>query len=233
VAPAPNAWIPPASPLQPGQWKAEGYADSSNIVQGSDGYYYALFSSKPNPDVLVGACVMRTSTLGDPTSWRAWDGNGFNLPMRSPYLTGAPAVACTLVETRDTGLPGGQLVYDTYLGRYLKAGGSKHDADGNVRCGIYFTLSADLVHWSKRQLLVEAESNVTPCLGDLQRPELLEPMPVSYPSIIDHADTTINFEKAGRTLYLYYVRYPRARSDPLYYVDRTVARVPLTLTRLN
>jgi hypothetical protein len=50
---------------------------------------------------------------------------------------------------------------------------------------------------------------------------------VLYPFIVDHADTTTNFEKAGRTPYLYYVR---SNGDDL---DRDVLRVPLTLTRIN
>jgi len=233
VAPAPSAWVPPASPLSPGQAVFEGYSGPSNVVQANDGYYYAFMSAKLTQEALVGSCLIRTHTLGDPASWRAWDGSDFNLRMTSPYQTGNPAQPCALVDTRDTGLPSGELVYSTYLGRYLKVGGSKHDADGNVRCGIYFRLSADLIHWSKRQLLVEAESNVTPCLGDLQRPELLEPVPVQYPSIVDHADTTINFEKAGRTPYLYYVRFPRAVNDPWCWLDRAVVRVPLTFTRLD
>jgi hypothetical protein len=233
VAPAPNAWVPPASPLAPGQFVFGGYSSPSNIVQASDGYYYAFMSAKPTQEALVGSCLIRTNTLGDPVSWRAWDGSGFNLRMTSPYLTGNPAQRCAFVDTRATGLPGGDLVYSTYLGRYLKVGLSKHDADGNLLCGIYFRLSADLIHWSKRQLLVEVESAVTPCLGDLQRPELLEPVPVSYPSIVDHADTTINFEKAGRTPYLYYVRFVKGIYDPISILDRDVVRVPLTFTRLN
>ena len=39
-------------------------------------------------NTMQGLCVFRTRTLGDPTSWRAWDGSGFNLRMASPYVTG-------------------------------------------------------------------------------------------------------------------------------------------------
>jgi hypothetical protein len=48
-----------------------------------------------------------------------------------------------------------------------------------------------------------------------------------YVSLIDHADTTINFERPGRTPYLYYVRF---NDDG---ADRQVVRVPLTFTRLD
>jgi hypothetical protein len=45
-----------------------------------------------------------------------------------------------------------------------------------------------------------------------------------YPSIIDHNDTTANFEVAGRTPYLYFTRF----NDP--YLDRDLVRVPMTIT---
>jgi hypothetical protein len=48
-----------------------------------------------------------------------------------------------------------------------------------------------------------------------------------YPSLVDHADTTVNFERAGRTPYLYYMR----NNDG--WLDRDLVRVQLTLTRTN
>jgi len=50
---------------------------------------------------------------------------------------------------------------------------------------------------------------------------------VIFPTFIDHADTSVNFENIGRTPHLYYVRINVA---PL---DRDVVRVPLTITRTN
>jgi hypothetical protein len=50
---------------------------------------------------------------------------------------------------------------------------------------------------------------------------------VLYVTLIDHADTTINFERPGRTPYLYYVRFNDGG------VDRDLVRVPLTFTRLD
>lgn len=48
-----------------------------------------------------------------------------------------------------------------------------------------------------------------------------------YPSIVDHAGKSVNFENAGRKPYLYYMRI---NGDKF---DRDVVRVPLTLTRTN
>jgi hypothetical protein len=45
---------------------------------------------------------------------------------------------------------------------------------------------------------------------------------------------TINFDRAGRRPYFYYVRFNRVTmNDPLYWVDRDLVRVPLTYTRLE
>jgi hypothetical protein len=42
--------------------------------------------------------------------------------------------------------------------------------------------------------------------------------------MIDHDDTTINFERAGRTGHLYYVRFNQGA------FDRDLVRVPVTFT---
>jgi len=225
VAPAPYAWVPPA-PGVPADSFVEGYFAPSNIVQGKDGYYYSFFMAIPfeNWNQMQGLCVIRTRTLGDPASWRAWDGSGFNLRMTSPYVTGAAAPVCAFLG--GFVIPS-HLVYDTYLERYLAVATSPGhlDVNGRPTCGIFYALSADLVHWSGHRLLVEA--SMPWCAADPSSPGLLEPVNVLYPSIVDHADTTINFEKAGRTPYLYYVRF---NGDNL---DRDLMRVPLTFTRTN
>lgn len=225
VAPAPEAWVPP-EPGVPVDGYVEGYFNPSNIVQGKDGYYYSFLMAIPTVNwyQMQGLCVFRTGSLGDPTSWRAWDGTGFNLRMTSPYLTGEAAPIC--------GFLGGfvipsHLVYDTYLDRYLAVapGPGPLEVDGRPTCGFFYALSADLIHWSEHRLLVEA--SLWWCAANPSQPGVLEPTIVAYPSIVDHSDTTVNFENVGRTPYLYYVRI---NGDNL---DRDVVRVPLTFTRTN
>lgn len=225
VAPAPNKWVPP-EPGVPVEGFVEGYFQPSNIVQDKDGYYYAFLMAIPTVNwyQMQGICVFRTRTLGDPASWRAWDGSGFNLRMTSPYVTGAPTPVCAFLG--GFVIPS-HLVYDTYLERYMAVATSPGhlDVNGRPTCGIFYALSADLVHWTGHRLLVEA--SMPWCAADPTSPGLLEQVNVMYPSIVDHADTTINFENAGRMPYLYYVRF---NGDNL---DRDVMRVPLTLTRTN
>jgi hypothetical protein len=226
VAPAPNAWVPPPSPVPNGEYAVEGYFNPSNIVRANDGYYYSFLMAIPtrNWSRPQGLCVFRTATLDEPASWRAWDGNGFSLRMTSPYVTGSPAPVCTFLQKV---LTIGHVVYSTYLERYLfvspAAGASP--IDGRSVCGFFFSLSADLIHWTNHKLLAEAQ--LPWCAADPQRPWMLESVPVMYPSIVDHLDTTINFERAGRSPYLYYTRMNEEGT----FGD--VVRVPLTFNRLD
>ena len=85
MIPVPGACcIPP--PLLPPSLPA-------TIVRGrgaDSGTFYAIFSAS-NPDIGVngytglqqrGACIMRSEAPEDPASWRAWDGQGFNVQVR-------------------------------------------------------------------------------------------------------------------------------------------------------
>jgi hypothetical protein len=172
---------------------------------------------------MQGLCVFRTSTLGDPSSWRAWDGSGFNLRMSSPYVTGSAAPLCTSLDRRIDGMGGGHIVYSTYLSRYVLVAPTGGLVDG--RCGYAISLSADLIHWSELQLLVEAK--VVFCPTVTPGPGAVETFPTLYPSLVDHGDTTINFERAGRNAYLYYTRFNDGG------LDRDLVRVPITFTRVD
>ena len=194
-------------------------------MRANDGYYSFMMAIPTQAlDTTMGVCIFRSTTLGDPTSWRAWDGTGFNLRMASPYVTGIATPVCASVGGL---MVHSHFVYDTYLERYLSVAPSPGplDVNGRPTCGFFYALSSDLIHWSAPGLLVEASLDW--CAADPSQPGVLEPVIVAYPSIVDHADTTVNFEKAGPTPYFYYVRI---NGDNL---DRDVVRVPLTLRRTN
>jgi hypothetical protein len=224
IAPAPYAWVPPAQ--QASYFYAEGYMGPTNIVHANDGYYYSLFSVWRILQLTAaegGICVMRTDALEDPARWRAWDGSSFNLRMTSPYVTGSPAPVCRFLKTP---MASGHLVYSTYLNRYVQVAQAQKWINGRNVCGIFFALSVDLVHWSDLQLLAEAMAfgncEVTP-----GGPGVLDTVMVGYSSIVDHADASANFERAGRTPYLYYTRFNDGG------LDRDLVRVPLTFDRLD
>jgi hypothetical protein len=220
VAPAPRLWTPPETPVQ--TWYADGYFEPTGIVLGPDNYYYFLMKRMRIDPVKGiderGLCAMRTKTLDDPASWRAWDGSGFNQPLTSPYVAGGDVPECESVETTSGGARG--LTYNTYLERYMLVDEHVSWETGEEVCGFTFSTSLDLIHWSEHQLITPARIG---CDTDDTTPGQLEPVRTYYPSIIDHEDSTTNFERPGRTPYLYYTRHNGG-------LDRDLVRVPLTFT---
>jgi len=217
VAPAPNAWVPPS--FVPSDYAAEGYFEPSSIVRGPDGYYYSLMNSIPDKSNMSvrGTCAIRSDRLDDPTSWRAWDGSGFNLRLTSPYATGASATVCTYLPNS---IGNASLSYNTYLGLYMLVADS--NMGGGVSCGIYFSLSTDVVHWGPKQMI--APARLPWCDAGPATPGVLEPVVVLYPSLLDHGDTGVNFDRTGRTVYLYYTRFNDGG------LDRDLVRVPVTFS---
>jgi hypothetical protein len=226
VLPPPYVWKPPL-PGAPPNWEwgfHEGYNAPFSLVRKDDGFFYAIVGLTPSKYVpYAGQCLLRTNRLDDPSSWRAWDGAGFNDRITSPYVVGNPAPLCKVTPD----LPSGLLTFNTYLNRYMNLDTYQINVDGKLFCSFSFRLSADLLHWSAEQLITEP-GDPGFCPFDPQRPGLLlEAVNAMYPTVIDHADTTINFERPGRTPYLYYVRF----ND--YWKNRDLVRVPLTFTRLD
>lgn len=199
VAASPERWDPVVSRGAPGPY---GYFSPSNIVRGPDSAYYAMIFGIPYRDRQTerGTCVMRTTTLSDPASWRAWDGNEFSIRMGSAYIAeGTPR--CAFVSNREIGGLHGSLTWNRYLERYILVGSSAIAQDGDIVCGDWFSLSRDLIHWTTLQLIRTVKLPFPQCTTE--GPEGSE----IYPSLIDHTDTTVNFEVTGRTPHLYFVRW--------------------------
>jgi len=221
VAPAPRVWVPPDTP----DWKVDGYMEPTNIVLGPDDYYYALMALKRIDGALGtdvrGVCAIRTKTLDNPASWRARDGHGFNLALQSPYVAGGEVPQCAFLEDLER-QGAGALTYNTYVERYMnvKEWGLWLD-DQTLICGFFFTLSTDLIHWSHIQLIARAHSGWCDDTGGPGAPPILDQLVSTGPAIIDHADSTANFERPGQTPYLYYIRHNGG-------LDRDLVRVPLT-----
>lgn len=210
VAPPPVQWDPQGTP------PPHGYFNPSNIVLGHDSFYYSIFMAID----LTGnqtLCVMRTQTLGDPTSWRAWDGTAFNLQMTSPYTGPAPA-DCSAVVSPSEVMSQPTLTYNTYIGKYLLVGSTIWGGPTEFVCGTGYSLSPDLINWTPRRLLRPANFLWIPACWS---PDTAG---TAYSSIVDHSDTTANFERSGQTPYLYYTRF----ND--HYLNRDLVRVPMIIT---
>jgi len=180
-----------------------GVFSPSNIVRKDDGYYYTLVATRRYRQQPLGACLLRTNTLADPSSWRAWNGSGFRVAMVSPYRPQLRSVSdrvCEPVSAQEIGGMHESLTYNTYLGKYLLVGVSADRIPGRrgLVYGIYYSASEDLIDWTQRKLIREAELPWTYECGDGG--------PVLYPSVLDPGSRSRNFETTGRRPYLYFTR---------------------------
>src|SRR5204862_1646116 len=108
-----------------------------------------------------------TRNLADPKSWRAWGGptTGFNVtftnPYTYPYSPSDPQSnhVCQPVSFPQIEKMVNSVTYNSHFNKYLLVGvTNKYDpARGQFVYGVYYSTSTDLVNWSDRQLLMEAE----------------------------------------------------------------------------
>ena len=199
------------------------FAPSGIVAKG--GYYYALVETPKYRLEQLGACLIRTSRLGDPASWRAWDGDGFGVEFADPYETSADprSHTCTPVSPDEIGDMTQSLTYNTYFGKYLLVGsGTTYDPRKRRAVnGFYYSLSGDLIHWSTRKLIKEEVLPQTYRCGD--------PDPVLYPSALDPASGSRNFDTTGRRVFIYFTRYHYdARQQT---TDRDLVRVPVEFSK--
>jgi hypothetical protein len=196
--------------------EAWGIWQPSNIVRHpQDGYYYAALHVEDHAAQARGTCLMRTDRLDDPGSWRAWDGSGFNMAFANPYQTDLDPLEhiCQPVSAEEIWTLTYSLTYNEYLRAFILLGHAVH-VD---RPGFYYSLSRDLIHWTPRTLLMEA---------DLVQTTETPGRYLAYPSLIDPGSTERNFDVTGRRPYLFYSRFNDAPSG-----DADLVWVQLEFTR--
>jgi hypothetical protein len=194
-----------------------GYFTPSNIVRAGDGYFYSMFRAQPKGAQQLGACLMRTRDLSDPTSWRAWNGSGFVVQFRNPYIgTIDPAQhVCAPVDVNSIGTTSESLTYNTYFRKWMLVGMSV-GGQGKPP-GVYYALSDDLLDWTDVEVLFEAEIEwVNDCTP---------PGPIKDPSLLDPASTSRNFETVGQRGQVFYTHehYDGCNGTQ----DRDLVRVPI------
>ena len=182
----------------------------SNIVRHpTDGHFYMLSQFDDRRDRSVQfTCLLRTETIEDPSSWRAWDGNGFNLSFASSaYVDGAatPEDCVSVVSP-----PIGGLTWNTHLERFVAIGGFTNAGP----TGQYLTTSTDLIEWTKPVFIQASEFVYT-----ADSPPF-EP----YATLIDPTSESMSYDTTGDEPYLYFTRINA--TDPL---DFDLVRVPLRL----
>jgi hypothetical protein len=148
--PAPeNVVAAPPVAYQPDAGKPVGYFQPTNIVRGRDGAFYFMFLSTGIPGRPGGVCVARTTRPDDVSSWRAWDGAGFNARLSGAYDRDLSPGSCTGVG-RGSLFELGSLAYDRSSGLFVYLGAiSVGKGDAAHPQGAYYATSPDLVTWSK------------------------------------------------------------------------------------
>ncbi len=169
-----------------------GFFEPSNIVKRGDAYF-ALIRAGPEGAQKAGTCLFRTDDLTRPESWRYYDGEGYSANV-DPYRDDVgEAKPCAPLE----GLKGivGSVVYAADYGVYVAVSdfGSKSPGES----GIYYSISTDLIHWSKGRLFLPLATPWSPgCDQDH----------FAYPALIDVNSPSRNFEVVASDPYLYFVR---------------------------
>jgi hypothetical protein len=93
---------------------------------------------------------------------------------------------------------------------------SADQIDGSEVWGVYYSFSDDLVDWSRRKLLMEID---LPWTVEFPGSDLSH----LYPSLLDPASPSRNFETTGSTAYLYYTRNNFGHAS----LDRDLVRIPV------
>jgi hypothetical protein len=194
-----------------------GYVGLSNILN-VNGFYYAAFTALKYRAQLGGVCMMRTRTIEDPSSWRAWDGHDFSISFADPYSN--PGVdpskhVCAPVSPALAGLQAISLVRHEPDGLFVMIGlkpTKLPDHQQKPFVAPYASTSTNLIDWSPVMPVLSPEDEER--LG-----------PTWYPTFIDPDAPGRNFSTIGDTPDLLYVHYA-SKVDPR---PRELLRVPLDL----
>jgi len=220
VASIPYQYIPNTGPY--------GYFNPSNIIRGplatpetTTRPWYSMFYTQAYGAQQVGTCLMRTRNLASPTSWRAWDGVDFNTTFINPYIDPDPPEnhVCQPVAYNEIAQMNSSITYNTFFGKFLLIGtaGLFDPGTGEIVYGVYYSTSTDLIHWSMRELVMEAELLWTWQCGDEN--------PIAYPSVLIPSATSRNFETTGKKMYLYFTRLNA--NNCILGLDRDLIRIPI------
>lgn len=199
---------------------ATGLRAPSNIITGPDGFFYSFLNAAGVNSTPQWVCLMRTDSVADPTSWRFWDGSGFEGSFINPYTetTDTPAAhECKPLDQPDIGHAlNDSVTYNTVLDRYVLIGVSADQIDGREVWGWYYSFSTDLIDWDRRKLLVEM-----PLPWTVNSPG--SDLSYLYPSLLDPDSTSRTFDTTDLAAYIYMTRNNAGHAS----LDRDLVRVPV------
>jgi hypothetical protein len=194
-----------------------GYYGGSNIVRNpADGYFYAMVG-RALPGLGGTPCLIRTSTLDRPDSWRFWDGKGFGGIFVNPYTSEVADPASSACPAVGLDVLAESLSWNTYLERWLLIGSKAFTPTAGA---FFLSTSSDLVHWTDPKPFLQVELVFTYACGEQD--------PVAYASFIDPASPARNFDVTGKTGWLYFTQF-HYRDCQMNY-DRDLVRIPIELS---
>lgn len=192
-----------------------GLFSPSSIVE-REGWYYAMLFAEPFGAQKRGVCVMRTRDLAAPASWRAWDGKGFTAAFADPYADAADPAAHVCAPLPRLFGTVTSLVRHRFSGLYVALMQGRPTGKPG---GVYAATSADLVTWSDPRLVWEAPPAFAPDCGNRYA--------YDYPSLLDPASPSRNFEDIGETAFLYLTRDALDGCKPG--TERDLVRLPVSI----
>lgn len=201
-----------------------GYFGPSNILEHAGRLHVFIFAEAMGVQ-RRGACLLRAEDPdGDgPPVWRAFDGRDFTVAFADPYrmavddparhacapLSGIGSTIASVVRHAPSGL---------FVA--LIAARRAPAPDAPPVSGIWYLVSRDLLAWSAPRLLFAG-----PLLfaRDCARDDAF-----AYPSLLDPASPSRNFDVVGGRAFLYLVRIRLADCRPT--MTRDLVRLPVELT---
>jgi hypothetical protein len=198
------------------QGRHRGFFNPSNIV--SDGVFkYFMASTTGWAGQRSGPCLFRSENPLDSAAWRAWDGVEYSVRYSDPYAGKAPKPrACAPIAP--FGLPVGTIVRHMASGRWIAVWMAKADHADIPASGFYYATAASLTDWSAPRLLMAGKTiHDAGCGGSL----------IAYPSIVDEASRSRNFDEAGSAPWLYYATIAMRGCDT---GERTLVRARLSIS---
>ena len=197
-----------------------GYFGPSNILT-LNGAQYAFVFAEEWRDQKRGACLLRTRTPLDPTSWRAWDGAEFAVALTRAGASDGPPAKHVCTPVPGLGSTMAAIVRHAPTGAIvgLFAAKRRNAETGTDATGIWYATSRDLLRWSEPRLLLEAPLMFAYSCG--------AKAVYAYPSLLDPASASRNFDSVSGRAYLYLTRFNMAGCTLT--MDRDLVRFPVRI----
>ena len=173
---------------------AYGYYQPTNILKVGV-YYYAMINDWPYKAQKYGPCLMRTESLFNPSSWRAWDGKDFTIRFVNPYTDSQANPEQHVCEPVFAGVAD-SLVQMESTGVFIVSQLTPDNRFGSP--GLYLSGSRDLIHWSRPALVITTR--------DLAAEEGPGNWKYAYTSLLDPISKDRNFSTVSGAPFVYYVR---------------------------